>query len=179
MRTRAKWAEGIPDLYHRLDDATALLTVEQVSDRIGQSVTTITDLLSRAVITHPDNPLRHISRPKFRVGNRPLYTSEQVDQVVAAMAVVADRPRVLGGAELPSITAEEADERGLVSVMEVSAEYDIHPQALRRWARDDQTFPPAVANRRRRAGHPGVPEVVRDATAMRKWLTDNGKITAP
>jgi hypothetical protein len=86
-----------------------------------------------------------------------------------------------GGSEpLPSLTPAETRKRNLVSVAEIAAMANakdadgVHEQTVRRWARDAEDFPPAVALRSREGGHPGVPNVVRERKKVAAWLIKRG-----
>ena len=180
MQTRAKWVEGVTDLYAQLDQAGNYLTVAQVAERTGLSPSTITDLLSRPQITSASNVLAPISRPAARIGNQPLYSHEQVGEVVSRQQATGHRHLGGGDSPLPSLSPSETKKRNLVSVAEIAAMANaanpdgVHEQTVRRWARDSEDFPPAVALRSRAGGHPGVPNVVRERAKVAKWLIKRG-----
>jgi len=181
MSTRAKWAEGVRDLYpNNLDEAANYLGVPAVAEQTGLSPSTIQDLLSRAPITSETNVLAPISRPEARIGNRPLYSQKQINQVTEQQRATGHRHLGGGDAPLPSITPTEAKRRNLVSVEEIAEMADaaspggVHEQTVRRWARDAEDFPPAVALRSREGGHPGVPKVVREKRKVVSWLVKHG-----
>lgn len=179
--TRAQWAKGVRDLYpNNLDEAPNYLGVPAVAERTGLSPSTIKDLLSRAPITSETNVLAPISRPAVCIGNQPLYSPEQVDEVTKRQRETGHRH--LGGGDKPlsSISPAEATRRNLVSVEEIASmanaqnENGVHEQTVRRWARDARDFPPAVALRSREGGHPGVPKVVREKKRVISWLVRHG-----
>lgn len=180
MSTRAKWVEGVTDLYAHLGQAGDYLTVAEVAERTGLSPSTITDLLSREKITSDSNVLAPISRPSRRISNQPLYSEDQVAEVVARQR--STKHRHLGGGDqpLPSITAAEARRRNLISVREIAKLANaedpdgMHEQTVRRWAREADDFPKAVALRSREGGHPGVPEVMRPQKKAITWLVRHG-----
>lgn len=181
MNTRAKWVEGVRDLYpNNLDEAADYLGVPAVAEQTGLSPSTIKDLLSRAPITSETNVLAPISRPACRIGNQPLYSQEQVDKVTERQRATGHRHLGGGDEPLPSITPAEARKRNLVSVEEIAEMADaqnpggVHEQTVRRWARDAEDFPPAVALRSREGGHPGVPKVVREKKKVISWLVRHG-----
>lgn len=178
MSTRAKWTEGIPDLYDNLELAATYFTTEQVSDLTGFSANTITDLLSRKPITKGKNPLRPLSRPDRRVGSKPLYSRRQIDESLKLRNAVGSR--YLGGQSqpLPKISAEEASKRDLISVPEIVDIVQMHEQTVRKWISRESGFPAAVATRDRESGHSGVPFVVRPRKAVIQWLIKEGKLTA-
>lgn len=178
--TRAGWARDVVDLYETGDlaEAADLLNVAAVASATGLSVKTIEDALSRPPVTKRSNPLHPLSRPYRRMGNAPLWSQEQVDRAVALRGV--DEPRYLGGGDeqLPTIDAESATARGYLSTTEIAAmvpnrrnpQRTVHEQTVRRWAREYDDFPNAVALRARVGGHPGVPIVVYDGGEIRNWL---------
>jgi len=185
--TRAHWATGVPDLVNDLDEVPNYLSVAQVSAATALSTNTIEDALSRDPITKPGNPLGPLSRPARRVGNTPLWSSEQVEEAVRLQR--ANGHRHLGGGDrpLPVVDAETADEKGYISTEEIAAMTHmvtrmargmrpVHEQTVRRWVRDNGDFPPAVALRARRAGHPGVPIVVYRADDVLRFLLDRPKV---
>lgn len=180
MSTRAKWVEGVRDLSGRLADAAEYLEVPKVAERTGLSPSTITDLLSRKEITAKGNVLAPISRPAARISNVPLYSEEQVAEVVERQRRTGHRH--LGGGDQPlqSLSAAECGRRNLVSVREIAAlataqdPEGMHEQTVRRWAREAKDFPPAVALRSRQGGHPGVPEVMRKRKLAISWLVAHG-----
>lgn len=180
MNTRAKWVEGVTDLSGRLGDAADYLEVPTVAERTGLSPSTITDLLSRKKITSSTNVLAPISRPAARISNVPLYSEEQVAEVVARQRQTGHRHLGGGDKPLPSLSAARCRQRNLVSVHEIAelanaADPDgMHEQTVRRWAREEETFPKAVALRSREGGHPGVPEVMRPRRAVVAWLIKHG-----
>jgi hypothetical protein len=181
MNTRAKWAEGVRDLYpNHLDEANDYLGVPAVAEQTGLSPSTIKDLLSRVPITSETNVLAPISRPACRIGNQPLYSQEQIDKVTERQRATGHRHLGGGDAPLSSITPAEARKRNLVSVEEIAEMANaqnpggVHEQTVRRWARDADDFPPAVALRSREGGHPGVPKVVRERKKVVAWLVKHG-----
>lgn len=178
--TRAGWARDVVDLYETGDLAQAadLLNVAAVASATGLSMKTIEDALSRPPVTKRSNPLYPLSRPYRRMGNAPLWSREQVAQAVALREV--EEPRYLGGGDeqLPTMDAESANARGYLSTTEIAAmvpnprnpDRTVHEQTVRRWAREYEDFPHAVALRARVGGHPGVPIVVYDGGEIRDWL---------
>lgn len=178
MSTRAQWTQGIPDLYADLGEAAKYHTTEQVSDLTGFSANTIADLLSRTPITQPRNPLGPLSRPARRIGTKPLYSQEQVNESIRRRDA-ASGDRYLGGQNqpLPKVSAEDAFKRNLISVLEIAELAGVHEQTVRKWASREQDFPAPVATRDRESGHSGVPFVVRPYKAVEKWLINRGRIT--
>jgi AraC-like DNA-binding protein len=161
------------------ESVTDYLRVEDVADRLGKSPNTISDLLSRAPITSSTNPLGPVSRPARRLGMVPLYSKEQVDEALRRQEIDASRDRHFGGADeqLPTLSIAECRKRGLITLAETVRRSGLHEQTLRRWTRDDHTYPPAVALQARPSGESGVPMVVRDENALRAWLIENKGIT--
>lgn len=178
--TRAGWARDVVDLYETGDlaEAAGLLNVAAVASATGLSMKTIEDALSRPPVTKKTNPLYPLSRPYRRMGNAPLWSHEQVSQAVTLRQV--DERRYLGGGDeqLPTIDAESASALGYLSTTEIAAmvpnrrnpDHTVHEQTVRRWAREYDDFPNAVALRARVGGHPGVPIVVYDGDEIRGWL---------
>lgn len=173
---RPRWIEDVPDLYDNIADLTGYFTLPQACDYTGLSVNTLQDLLSRPRITANENTLAPVSRPAARVGNSPYYSQDQLDDVCDRQL----RPvrRHLGGGDepLPVLTADEANERGLVSYEEMGDLFGRHPNTFRKWWSTIAEFPSPVATRERRGGHPGTPTVVFDSRAVLRWLFDNRKI---
>jgi hypothetical protein len=180
MNTRAKWVEGVTDLSGRLGDAANYLEVPAVAERTGLSPSTITDLLSRKQITSSTNVLAPISRPAARISNVPLYSEEQVAEVVERQRRTGHRHLGGGDKPLPSLSAAKCRARNLVSVHEIAELANaadpggMHEQTVRRWAREEESFPKAVALRSREGGHPGVHEVMRPRRAVVAWLVKHG-----
>lgn len=180
MNTRAQWAKGVPDLSGNLAEAAEYLEVPQVAERTGLSPSTIEDLLSRKKITSETNVLAPISRPATRISNVPLYSEKQVAEVVARQRATGHRHLGGGSEPLQSLSAAECNRRNLVSVREIAAlataedPDGMHEQTVRRWAREAEDFPPAVALRSRQGGHPGVPEVMRKRKPAIAWLIKHG-----
>lgn len=185
--TRARWAEGVEDLYGDLDKVGDYLNSAQVSSATGLSVNTIEDALSRPPITSETNILGPLSRPAKRIGNSPLWSRQQVEE--ANRRRQSDAPRHLGGgdSQLPVVDADLSNENGYLSTSEIAEialmrrteahEWQpVHEQTVRRWARDYDDFPPAVALRARSTGHAGVPLVVHDGTQVRAWLATRPNI---
>lgn len=179
--TRARWAENVPDLYNSLDQVKNYFSSAQVSNATGLSTNTIEDALSRPEITSDTNTLGPLSRPAARVGNAPLWSKAQVQEAIRRQQ--SGGPRFLGGgtSQLPTVDAPLAEENGYLSTAEIAEIAHmrrttahpwgpVHEQTVRRWAREDDTFPPAVALRARSTGHAGVPIVVYDGIQIRAWL---------
>lgn len=174
---RPRWTDDVPDLYDRLADAAGFYTLAQACDYTNLSVTTVRDLLSRPKITADGNTLAPISRPAARVGESPLYSGEQLDEVRRRQETPPRR--YFGGADepLPVLTPDESNERGLVSYGEMADMFGWHENTLRKWWSTNADFPAPKATRERRGGHPGTPTVVFDAKEVLQWLADNDKIT--
>ena len=175
MNTRAHWAEAVPDLYGDPSKLSDYLTLPEVADRTSLSPNTLKDALSRPKVTRTDTPMYALSRPAARVGNQPYYSHEQVEQ---ALGIAKNsQHRHLGGGDepLPSVTADEAARTGLISTVEIAEFANVHEQTVRRWVREQASFPQAVALRARSGdhgvkAHPGVPIVVRELEAVQAWL---------
>jgi hypothetical protein len=176
--TRAQWADDVPDLYgESLAKAGDYLTVAQVSNLTSLSPNTLRDALSRPPVTRENNPMFALSRPAARIANQPLYSHDQVEQAIAIQK--SSGHRHLGGGEeaLPGVTPEEAKRAGLVSIVEFKDFAGVHEQTVRRWAREQASFPSPVALRSRSGGedddvkvHPGVPIVMYELDAAKEWL---------
>lgn len=181
--TRAQWIEGIPDLYDedRLAEAGDYLTVSAVSRLTGLAVSTIRGALSRTPVVNAANPLGALSRPKARIGSKPLYSTEQAEEAKRRRENSAGR-RHFGGQEepLPTITYDEASRCGFASAAEIAASVGLHEQTIRAWraAAGPENFPKAVGNRERPEDQPkGAPSVVFERAAVLGWMLENGKIT--
>lgn len=162
-KSRARWATEAEDLSYDLDRAARQLTIIQLAHETGLSVNTIEDSLTRKKITSPDNPRGAIDRPAYMVGGDPLWSPEQLQEFLRRAAINTK-------VELPLISSEEADDRGLISTNELAAWLGIHDQTVRKWeANFNDTYPPAVG-RRSRNGLPGVPEHVRETSAIVDWI---------
>ena len=172
---RPRWTDDVPDLYDRLADAAGFYTLAQACDYTNLSVTTVRDLLSRPKITADGNTLAPISRPDARVGESPLYSGEQLDEVRRRQET-PPRQYFGGGDEpLPVLTPDESNERGLVSYSEMADMFGWHENTLRKWWSTIASFPAPKATRERRGGHPGTPTVVFDAREVFLWLVENDK----
>jgi len=183
--TRARWAEGVPDLVGDLTQVPNYMNVAQVSAATSLSPNTIEDALSRPPITNPGNALGPLSRPARRVGNTPLWSREQVDEAVRRQRATGHRHLGGGDRPLPLVDADDADRSGYVSTEEIAEMAHmrtqgelrpVHEQTVRRWARDNGDFPPAVALRARSQGHPGVPIVVYDGEKVLEFLRNRGGV---
>lgn len=174
---RPRWTDDVPDLYDRLADAAGFYTLAQACDYTNLSLTTVKDLLSRTKITADGNTLAPISRPAARIGESPLYSEEQLDEVRRRQETPPRKH--FGGTDepLPLITPDESNERGLVSYSEMADMFGVHENTLRKWWSTNADFPSPRATRERRGGHPGTPTVVFDAKEVLQWLSDNDKIT--
>jgi hypothetical protein len=174
---RPRWTDDVPDLYDRLADAAGFYTLAQACDYTNLSVTTIRDLLSRPRITADGNTLAPISRPAARVGESPLYSGEQLDEVRQRQENPPRRHFGGGDEPLPVLTPDESNARGLVSYSEMADLFGLHENTVRKWWSTNADFPAPKATRERRGGHPGTPTVVFDAGEVLRWLADNEKIT--
>lgn len=173
MNTRARWITDVPDRYTEQDKVSKYLTVAQVSQRTGFSPHTISDLLSRDVISAPNNPLSALSRPAARVGVAPYYSVEQVEKCLALKANAKDKPQGGEWVEPPKVTVEEAHERGLISMVEIAELAEVHEQTVRKWSSRNSNFPQPVARRERDPGsHSGVPFVVYEKAAVLEWIRE-------
>jgi hypothetical protein len=163
-KSRARWADTAIDLSTNLEEAAKHLTVGQLADATGLSQRTIEDSLTREKITAEDNPRGAIDRPKFMIGGMPLWSQAQVADY--AMRKARQEQRL---AELPLVSPEAAQMRGLISTSEVAKMIGRHDQTVRRWEANFGDYPPAVA-RRSRNKRPGVPEHVRELEKILDWL---------
>lgn len=170
-KSRARWADTAIDLSNDLTKAAQQLTLGALADATGLSQRTIEDSLTREKITSPNNPRGAIDRPRYMVGGNPLWSHSQ-------LAEYAKRSRIDNKVELPLISPEAAQMRGLISTIEVAELVKKHDQTVRRWeANFSDTYPPAVA-RRSRDGRPGVPEHVRELAKVIEWITEQNEIRA-
>lgn len=175
--TRALWADGVPDLYGDPDAHRKHLTIQQVSEKTSLSPNTLQDALSRAPVTRKENPMFALSRPAARIANQPLYSREQVEQALKIQRQSGHRHLGGGDAPLEVITPEEAKRIGLMSIVEMHEWSGVHEQTVRRWAREQDSFPRPVALRSRSGAggakvHPGVPVVMYEREEYERWLRD-------
>jgi predicted DNA-binding transcriptional regulator AlpA len=173
--TRALWADGVPDLYGDFDTARKYLTIQQVSERTSLSPNTLQDALSRAPVTRRENPMFALSRPAARISNQPLYSVEQVEQALKIQRESGHRHLGGGNKPLEVISPEEAAKIGVMSIVEMHEWSGVHEQTVRRWAREQDSFPRPVALRSRSGAggakvHPGVPVVMYERDEFEKWL---------
>lgn len=169
--SRARWASTAVDLSNDLTKAAQQITLGALADATGLSQRTIEDSLTREKITSPDNPRGAIDRPRYSVGGNPLWSHSQ-------LAEFAKRARIDKKVDLPLISPEAAEERGLISTIELAEMLGKHDQTVRRWeANFADTYPAAVA-RRSRDGRPGVPEHVRPLAKIVEWITEQNEIRA-
>jgi len=176
--TRAQWADDVPDLYgESLAKAGDYLTIAQVSNLTSLSPNTLRDALSRPPVTRKDNPMFALSRPAARIANQPLYSPEQVEQAKKIQKDTGHRHLGGGTEALEVVSPQEAERAGLVSIVEFKDFAGVHEQTVRRWAREQESFPQPVALRSRSGGeqdgarvHPGVPIVMYEFDAAKKWL---------
>lgn len=173
--TRALWADGVPDLYGDLDAARKYLTIQQVSEKTSLSPNTLQDALSRAPVTRQDNPMFALSRPEARIANQPLYSREQVERALKIQRESGHRHLGGGNKPLDVISPDEARKIGVMSIVEMSEWSNCHEQTVRRWAREQDSFPRPVALRSRSGAggvkvHPGVPVVMYERDQFEQWL---------
>lgn len=176
----ARWAKGARDLTDIPAEASKYLTVGQLSDAIGLAPGTIKDSITRQPITATDNPRSAICMPAARIGdNLPLWSPQQRDnylrireEVKAAKDAAKETAK-----QLEAITADEARERDLYSLVEIAAMFNLHDQTLRRAQSQDGSFPRAVA--RRRKDLPGVPEHLFELDKMVQWADAKGYKVSP
>lgn len=169
--SRARWATQAKDLTATPGEASKYLTVGQLSDAIGLAPGTIRDSITRAPITNPDNPRSAICRPAAHVGTKvPLWSPKQRDEYLRIRREADDARDVIE--RLEAITATEARERGLYSLVELAERFNVHDQTLRRAQSQDGSFPRAIA--RRRKDVPGVPEHLFSLEAMNGWAAAKG-----
>lgn len=163
-KSRARWADTAIDLSNNLAKAAQQLTVGQLADATGLSQRTIEDSLTREKITAEDNPRGAIDRPEYMAGGMPLWSHAQLADYAKRKKRQDQRL-----ANLPLISSEAAQMRGLTSTAEVAELLGKHDQTVRRWEANFADYPPAVA-RRSRDGRPGVPEHVRELAKILDWV---------
>lgn len=170
-KSRARWADTAIDLSNDLAKAAQQLTLGALADATGLSRRTIEDSLTREKITSPTSPRGAIDRPCYMVGGNPLWSHDQLAEFLR-------RSQIDAKADLPLISSETAQMRGLISTNEVAEMLGKHDQTVRRWeANFSDTYPPAVA-RRSRDGRPGVPEHVRELAKVVEWITEQNEARA-
>jgi hypothetical protein len=173
VNSRAEWAEAAEDLIDNLPKAAEQLRDGQVSHMTGLSIETIKDSLTRREITSRTNPRGALCRPAYRLGDMPLWSPDQVAEYHRRVEALKAETRL----ELPTVTAEQAQESGLVTSKEIQERFGVHEQTMRRHQRNHENYPRAVA-KLARDGAPGVPEHLRDWNAVLTWARVN-KIKLP
>lgn len=172
----ARWAMEARDLTDTPAEAGKYLTVGQLSDAIGLAPGTIKDSITRSPITNTDNPRSAICMPAARIGdNLPLWSPEQRDNFLRIRQEVESAKDA--AKQLEAVTAAEARERNLYSLVELAEMFNLHDQTLRRAQSQDGSFPRAVA--RRRKDLPGVPEHLFELDPMIEWAQTKGYKIAP
>lgn len=154
----AKWVAHAEDITSQQDRWNNYLSVDQFADRIGLEQATIRDSLHRTY--SPDDPRSVVSRPAARigagrVGHLPMWAPEQVDRVKELQARRTQTQRGAHAAELPTVSAAHAAERGLVSMEELVEATDVPKSTISKWIRQHSAahptmpFPPkrAIAER--------------------------------
>jgi hypothetical protein len=171
----AEWAKEAKDFTDNPSRAKGLLSIGDVSDMTGLAKATIRDSLTRRQVSSP-TARGAICRPYARIGEVPLWSPDQVTEY-QRRASLANAQRANSDV-LPLISIGEAAERGLITTKDICAMLGLHDQTLRRYERDDETYPPALA-RQSRDGQPGVPEHVRDRAEVLAWARDKESIGTP
>jgi len=175
MSYQPRWINDVPNFYDRISDAAGYYTLTQACEYVSLSVTTVRDLLSRDKITNDRNVLAPISRPAARVGESPLYSGEQLEEVRRRQETSLRRHFGDMIGPFPLLTQDESNESGLVSYREMSEIFGWHENTLRKWWSTDDSFPKPVATRERHGGRPGTPAVVFNAKEVFRWLVDTGR----
>jgi predicted DNA-binding transcriptional regulator AlpA len=170
VKTRAAWADDVPDLYGDLKTAATYYSLMQASEETSLSPNTLADTLSRPPVTREDNPMFALSRPAARIGNSPLYSKQQVADAIRIQKT--SQHRHLGGGQSPLtvVSPEESRRCEFISIREIATYAGIHEQTVRRWAREQDSFPSPVALRARENLPPGVPIVVYELAEVKAWL---------
>ncbi len=171
----ASWQSDAVDLTADPGRAAQFYTVGKLSDLIGLAPGTITDSITRAPITNPDNPRSAICRPYARIGRLPLWTKKQADAYLRIQRrqqeSAVDKTELL-----EPVDVNEARERNLFSFVEYARMFSVHDQTLRRAQSQDGSFPLAVARRKREVA--GVPEHLFPLDEMVLWARGKGYISA-
>lgn len=169
----AEWMREAKDLVGNPHEVGKHLTVGMVSNKTGLATRTIEDTLTRKRITNEGNPRSALCRPEYRFGKTPLWSHEQVERYKKLAAQTKHHDDTL-----PLVTVAEAYERSLVSTAEIRERLGLHDQTLRRYQRDDNDYPEAVA-RLSREGSPGVPEHLREWVKVLGWALRHDEIEVP
>lgn len=159
-----RWADDpdVLDLSNRPDEVGKYLTEADASRRTGLTAEMLSDNRRRARITNLANPMSAVSRPAARFGIEPLYSHEQCRLYVRKAN--APVPKV----ELPTLSAAEAEERGLEDLDELAVRFGLSKHTLERYARQYEDFPHAVARRWIKRGQP---KKLRPIAAVDDWFT--------
>lgn len=165
VQSRARWAETATAVSAR--EVGQYIDIGELSDKTGLSRDTIRDSLTREKITTMD-PRGAIDRPDHHFGGEPLWTHEALAEYKKRAKLTLEEKEAKAAA-LPSIEPHDAHNKGYASTEEVAELLDRHDQTVRRWQRNYEDYPPAVA-RRSRDGRPGVPEHVRELSKVLAWV---------
>lgn len=160
----ARWEADARDLSDDLTTAATYLPVGKVSDQTGLSTETILDSLTREPITNEANPRGALCNPAARIGRLPLWHPSQVAEYRRRVDAAAAEPTP----DWPTVSKEEAEQRGWVDIVTAAERFGKHEQTLRKAQRFDATYPETVAVRARE-GRPGPPEHLRSWAAIRAW----------
>lgn len=178
----AAWTETAKDITRDRKVWKRYLTAQQLSDRIGLSVETILDVLTRN--PQDDDPRSAIVRPAARIGPTrlaavPMWAPAQSRRYLelAAARPNGGRRSAVDRSELPVYSLEQAAEEGLASAKELAKILGIAENSIRRWAREEPDFPPEVAVAERIPPFQfGPPRVLRSIGAVRDWVLANARL---
>lgn len=176
MASHAEWAANAEDLVHNRSFAAQQLDLGQVSNQTGLSRKTIEDSLTREEITNQLNPRGALCRPKYRIGDTPLWAPSQVQDFHARRQLQADVQDMYKS--LPTFEPDEADALGYVTNREIKERLAVHDQTVRRYQRNYADYP-APVGKLSRGGSPGVPELLRDWAEILEWAQTKRGITIP
>lgn len=185
----ARWIATATDLTGNPEEWGGYLGLLAVCRATGLAPATIMDSTLRPTIDDPATPRGALCRPAAhigRVGPTPLWTQAQVDDFWARTELRDRFHRENRRAELPVLTEDEAETRGLASIEDIAAVIPPPPRTphapigravntLRRYARDYRsTFPPERAIAPREDTHRfAPPRGYRSITEVMAWVQDH------
>ena len=173
----AAWTETATDITGDRDRWDDYLNVKGLADQIGLAPATIMDTLPLRTL-QSDDPRSAIYRPAARIGQTRLAAIPMWDPAQAeAYNEIADgredisQERAARRARLPVYTLLQAAEHGLASTKELAQAIGVAENVVRKWSRNDATFPPEVAVAERVAPHQyGPPRMLRSLVEVRAWV---------
>lgn len=178
----ANWTASAILLTPRSAVGSGYIDLRELADHTGLAEATIRDALSRPPVPDASIPLGALARPAARIGGlaspEPMWSPEQVADYDKRKLAQADQTGSQRNPDLPTVTIEQAEQRGLASVETLAEELGLAPNTLRRWSRtyrrataDRPAFPPEVAMAAREVpNHRGRQHRLREREAVAEWV---------